>query len=436
MDSDRTPPSEVLTEAWLRELLERANSDAELLDRARDLTLRLLLDAEAHRHLVLLHAGRWIFRGEPRLDDSWDVTLRASLAAWTKFFSTVPPPGYQSLMALRSSEPSFSMEGNRLLGAQALPVLERLAQVARQPMQTGSHGTGEGTETEPPIKRDPGQVIGRYVDLPDQEGKPWRIYYEEAGSGMPLILLHTAGADSRQFHDLLCDVDMAAHWRMLAFDLPYHGRSTPCHGWWQSPYRLTTEAYAHWCVTFIRAIAKQRAVVMGSSMGGAMAVYLAARHRADVCAAIGLEAPDCSPGRLNRFLTNPEVNQACFIPTYVYGLMSPLSPEEPRRRAWWHYSQGGYGVYEGDLHFYSEEWDAHKLASEFDVNQCPVYLLTGEYDYSATPESTWRLAELIPGAHVHIMPGLGHFPMTEHPDAFRSHLMPVLEDLMKMLSEI
>jgi len=339
-------------------------------------------------------------------------------------------------MALRATDPSFGMEGNRLLAAQALPVLERLAHVARLLDPATSPAASEETlERESPVKRDPAHLIGRYVDLPDQDGKPWRIYYEEAGTGAPLILLHTAGADSRQFHDLLCDVEIGAHWRMLAFDLPWHGRSTPADGWWESPYRLTTEAYAHWCVTFIREIAKRRAVVMGSSMGGAMAVYLAARHRADVCAAIGLEAPDCSPGRLNRFLTNPQVNQACFIPTYVYGLMSPLSPEELRRRAWWYYSQGGYGVYEGDLHFYSEEWDANKLRSEFDVSQCPVYLLTGEYDYSATPESAQRLAALIPGAHVRTMPGLGHFPMTEHADAFRLHLVPVLEELRKVLPE-
>jgi len=160
-----------------------------------------------------------------------------------------------------------------------------------------------------------------------------------------------------------------------------------------------------------------------------MAVYLAARHRSEVCASIGLEAPDRSPGRLNRFLNNPQVNQACYAPTYVYGLMSPLSPEEHRRRAWWYYSQGGYGVYAGDLNFYSREWDATDPAREVDIADCPIYLLTGEYDFSATPESSSRLAGLLPGAKVRIMKGLGHFPMTEDPDEFRCYLIPVLEEL-------
>ncbi|MDQ1239947.1 MAG: hydrolase protein [Thermodesulfobacteriota bacterium] len=437
MDSSVKLPRDLLTEASLQRLLERANQDVELMDRARDLSLRVLLDTTEDRFLIVLNDRRLSFLGEPRIDDSWDLAIRASANSWRKLLSPVPPPGYQSFMALRTTDPKFSMDGNQLLAAQALPVLERLVHVARQldKNKSAHKAFPEDQQPQSAFARNPNQICGRYIDLPDPEGKPWRIYYEEAGSGTPLVLLHTAGADSRQFHDLLCDVEIGACWRMLAFDLPYHGRSTPAHGWWRTPYRLSTEVYAHWCVTFIREVARTRAVVMGGSMGAAMAVYMAARHRADVSAAIGVEAPDRSTPRLNRFLTNPQVNQACYIPTYVYGLMSPLSPEEQRRRAWWFYSQGGYGVYEGDLSFYSEEWDANTLISEFDVSDCPVYLLTGEYDYSASPESTLRLAGLIPGAHVRIMQGLGHFPMTEDPDTFRAYLLPILAELKRVLTK-
>ena len=37
-------------------------------------------------------------------------------------------------------------------------------------------------------------VVGRYLRL-DFNGKPHRIYFEEAGEGIPLLCLHTAGAD-------------------------------------------------------------------------------------------------------------------------------------------------------------------------------------------------------------------------------------------------
>ena len=40
-------------------------------------------------------------------------------------------------------------------------------------------------------------VIGRYLHL-DLLGKPHRLYVEEAGAGVPLLCLHTAGSDGRQ----------------------------------------------------------------------------------------------------------------------------------------------------------------------------------------------------------------------------------------------
>ena len=40
-------------------------------------------------------------------------------------------------------------------------------------------------------------IVGRYLNL-DLSGRPHRLYIEEAGSGIPLVCLHTAGADGRQ----------------------------------------------------------------------------------------------------------------------------------------------------------------------------------------------------------------------------------------------
>ena len=45
-------------------------------------------------------------------------------------------------------------------------------------------------------KLDP--MVGRYV-WTEIEGVAHRLYFEEAGHGIPLVCLHTAGADNRQF---------------------------------------------------------------------------------------------------------------------------------------------------------------------------------------------------------------------------------------------
>jgi pimeloyl-ACP methyl ester carboxylesterase len=82
-------------------------------------------------------------------------------------------------------------------------------------------------------------IVGRYLQV-RYEDADYRIFFEEAGQGVPLFCLHTAGADSRQYRHLLNDAAVTSRFRVIAFDLPYHGRSTPPEGWWLCKYRLTT----------------------------------------------------------------------------------------------------------------------------------------------------------------------------------------------------
>ena len=62
-------------------------------------------------------------------------------------------------------------------------------------------------------------IIGRYLTVP-VEGAPRRIYVEEAGQRRPVICLHTAGADTRQWRHLMCDSEITKDHRLIAFDMP------------------------------------------------------------------------------------------------------------------------------------------------------------------------------------------------------------------------
>jgi pimeloyl-ACP methyl ester carboxylesterase len=62
---------------------------------------------------------------------------------------------------------------------------------------------------------------------------------------------------------------------------------------------------------------------------------------------------------------------------------------------------------------------------------CPLYLMTGEYDFSCTTEDTLRTAAQIPGAEVRVMKELGHFPMSENPARFREYILPVLDKIAR-----
>ena len=74
-------------------------------------------------------------------------------------------------------------------------------------------------------------ISGRYANV-RVGGQTASLYFEQSGrdDGPVLLLLHTAGADSRQYHALMTDAELGATWRMLAFDMPGHGRSPPLPG--------------------------------------------------------------------------------------------------------------------------------------------------------------------------------------------------------------
>lgn len=269
-------------------------------------------------------------------------------------------------------------------------------------------------------------IAGRYMRVA-HDGVEYRIFVEEAGQGIPLLCLHTAGADSRQYRHLLNDAAVTGRFRAITFDLPWHGRSNPPDEWWLSRYKLTTKLYLGLIRAVWQALKLDRPVVLGCSMGGAIVLKLAAEHQGELRGIVGLESGAYAPGRYNEFLHHPAIHGGELVASYTYGLNSPFSPEANRRENWWYYSQSGPGVYQGDVHFYSNDWDAREDVKKIDTKLCPVSLLTGEYDYSCTPAMSKAVAQAIPGARLTIMKGMGHFPMIENYPEFRRFLLPELE---------
>jgi pimeloyl-ACP methyl ester carboxylesterase len=273
-------------------------------------------------------------------------------------------------------------------------------------------------------------MVGRYVRLV-LDGRPHRVYFEEAGRGIPLVCLHTAGADGRQFRHLLADPAVTGHFRVLAFDMPWHGKSLPPAGWQDEEYRLTTRAYVDLVLTFCRALRLERPVVLGCSIGGKVVLELARAHPERFRALIGLESAAYQPPWYDDtgWLHRADIHGGEVCGALMSGLIAPQSPSETRWETLWGYMQGGPGVFKGDLHFYRVDGDFRDRVGEIDTSRCPLYLLTGEYDFSCTPEDTRATAEKIAGARFTVMRGIGHFPMSEHPQQFRTYILPVLDEI-------
>jgi pimeloyl-ACP methyl ester carboxylesterase len=274
-------------------------------------------------------------------------------------------------------------------------------------------------------------ATGKYVYL-TVAGAEYRVYFEEAGAGIPILLQHTAGSDGRQWRHLLEDSEFQRDFRMIAYDLPYHGKSVPPLEveWWRSEYRLTTQFLIEFVVAMSRALELDRPVYMGSSIGGHLATDLALQVPAEFRAIIGLEAAIQTPGGYDDQWSHPCVSNE-YKASAMYGLMSPTSPEKYRRETAWCYSQGAPPVFKGDLYYYSVDHDLTGTAGRIDTTGTPLYLLTGEYDWASTPEMSAELADRIKGAKYQTMTELGHFPMSEDPRRFRECIAPVLAEILR-----
>jgi pimeloyl-ACP methyl ester carboxylesterase len=354
-------------------------------------------------------------------------TLIANAEAWAAFAQPAPRVGYQSLVGMVRMG-HLRVEGDMLVFGRHMLFLEQLFAALRPEAPPESLPAVGAPVIEP--------VVGRYLRL-DFNGRPHRLYFEEAGQGIPLVCLHTAGADGRQYRALLNDAEITRRFRVIAFDLPWHGKSSPPPGFERDANQLTTDLYVDTVMAVCRALGLERPVVMGCSIGGRAVLHLALRHGDYFRAAIGLQsATHAEAGADTRLrdlgvLHRPDVHGQEAAAGTVACLIAPTSPQSEKWETLWHYMQGGPGVFLGDLHYYFTDGDLRNgLLDGLDTRRCPLHLLTGEYDLSATPALTAELAKLVKATSFQVMDGLGHFPMSENPAQFRKYLLPVLERIV------
>ena len=226
------------------------------------------------------------------------------------------------------------------------------------------------------------------------------------------------------------DEAVTGSYRVIAFDMPWHGKSLPPAGWQDEEYRLTAAGYVELILTFCRALGLERPVSSAAHRRQDRA-RLARLHPERFRALIGLESAAYQAPWYDDtgWLHRPDVHGGEVCGALMSGLIAPQSPEETRWDTLWGYMQGGPGVFKGDLHFYRVDGDFRDRVGRIEASRCPLYLLTGEYDFSCTPDDTRWTADRIPGARLTIMTEIGHFPMSENPGQFRKYLLPVLDEI-------
>jgi pimeloyl-ACP methyl ester carboxylesterase len=242
------------------------------------------------------------------------------------------------------------------------------------------------------------------------------------------VCQHTAGCHNHQWRGLLEDEEVTRDHRVIAYDLPRHGKSDPPENkeWWKEEYRLTADHYTKFIVALCDELELDQPIFMGSSFGGNVALQLALRYPDRFRAVIPVEGADYSPGFYLDWWQHPHANAAQVCASGVWDLMAPQSPETDRWKTWFYYTQGSE-AFKGDLYFYSVDHDLRDKLDQIDGERCPVVMLTGTYDYLTTPDDGRRTADHIKNAHFIEMEDIGHFPMSENHEVFRRYLLQALE---------
>lgn len=356
------------------------------------------------------------------------ITLEGSVELWSQMLAAVPARFFNDVTPAQAA--GLVRGGDDLLWWQYAPAVQRAVELLR------ADGASDPEATQPVARREVtaprfDAPVGRYVHL-DIAGHDHRVYFEEAGAGIPILAQHTAGSHGVQWRHLFERAEITDRFRLIAYDLPFHGKSVPPTStrWWEEQYRLTGSFLRAVPVALAEALALDRPVFMGCSVGGLLALDLALRHPDVFRAVIAVEGALRVEGDWTSLtgFWDPRVSNETKA-RMMEGLMSPTSPVANRKETVQAYAAGWPPAFLGDLWYYLVEFDLRDEAANIDTSKVGVHILSGEYDYSATLEHGLAAHQAIAGSTYTPMPQVGHFPMSEAPDRFVEHLAPILASI-------
>jgi len=242
-----------------------------------------------------------------------------------------------------------------------------------------------------------------------------------AGSGEPLLLIHGIGSTWRVWKPILARLE-ASH-EVLAVDVPGFGRSAPL----PPGTRPTIDAMATALERALDAAGWDQAHVAGNSMGGWLALELGRRGRAASVVAI-------SPAGM---WTDKEVAYSRNALRFQHAAATRIAPYADtltrtalgRTLVFGGVSSRPWRADPADaaealrLFAGAPGWDATLEALTGDMPRdlgsiaCPVRIVWGSRDTLLLPRQADRFVREIPGAELVRLPGLGHVPMADDPDA-------------------
>lgn len=256
-----------------------------------------------------------------------------------------------------------------------------------------------------------------------------RTYFDEVGTGTPVVCVHPGATDSRIYRHFL--PLLADHgYRVLAPDLPGHCRSYPAN-WTPSS---TIHGHAEFVHDFVKAVLpNQRPFVIGASVGGVTVLDLAANHSESYQALVAMQAASWTPvtDDAAALLKGPAELQfagwTAHIEEAALTSASKLLTEEQKVELRW--LQRSVPQTSGALD--GQAWSSHDIRGQLGNVRCPVLLVQGTDDFFVLDDLVDQtLVEIGSSAELLRLPDIGHYPPFENPkliaqivhDFFQRHM--------------
>jgi pimeloyl-ACP methyl ester carboxylesterase len=222
-----------------------------------------------------------------------------------------------------------------------------------------------------------------------------------AGDGRSIVLLHGFVNSSALWNDTIAAFQH--DYRLYAPDLPGHGQSPARLPW---KLREVAEVIAAW----IRQLALERATLIGHSMGGALAMLLAAAQP-DLVSRLILVNTAGLPIQQPVLRAFTRAGLSFSARQYANALNRSSSPRSQQALALWQAA---------------EDVLACDLRDELGAIDCPTTLIWGTGDPLLPLHSAVILQRLISGAELVFLPNLRHRPHRANPPIFQA----ILRDLL------
>jgi pimeloyl-ACP methyl ester carboxylesterase len=274
------------------------------------------------------------------------------------------------------------------------------------------------------------------IDTVDADGV--RLRYIAVGNGPTVVLLHTLRTQLDMFQKIV--PELAARFRVIALDLPGHG-------WSDMPdARYDADYFVDRVATALDRLQVRNAVIIGESIGGSIALLLAARDHPGVRAVVAINPYDYAAGRglrrssllanvifglLNVPILGPTVNRLRSLPVVSRILQGGVRrkgaiPAELAREIHLVANRPGQARAIAALVRHWRTWEAARV--EYSAIRRPVLLLYGDHDWSLDRERAADARD-IPGAELHLIFNAGHFLALDAPEEVLAEVVPWLGKL-------